>query len=873
MKSTLRPHHALVLYPISAAVSAVYLLSIPSDPKNSFWLGLSRERWVLFAILLIAFFACLSATLWAWHNPQAAQRRAQRLAQNRLFQIGSGIFLAAGWIGLWLPAYRLGYAGAAFERLRPLILFLFLASLLNILFLVKSRRGFHWKTLGAEIQSHKPLWVGASVSLLVMLAFWLSILLSGKGLRSDMDFWNTAAIPLLGLQFLLAAGLGLTTYFLVQRLEKKPKPWIDWAIALVIWLGAFLFWQLTPMPPTFFAPNPQPPTYQYYPFSDAAGYDESAQYALLGEGYQNGGYVDKPLYTALLTLFHLAGGQDFDHFILFQVLLLALFPALVYWIGKTLANRPAGVIAALLLILQEMNAIQAATWAEGSHVKLLLSEMPTGLLLAFFTYFLFKWLQEPKHNFQYAMLAGGSLGLSTMVRHNPWIFLPYTIGIAFFFYWKSWRKWLLACSLFVLVMGLAIGPWTMRYHNQTGRYFAVLAGLDWVVWQHRYLPGMASPTPTLAVSAIPGAALSTATPESRPTPQAGPTVSVVTAPEAAPSKDNRLVKAAGAAIEHFLHNCVTSLLILPVDPLWNDLSHTIQQPDSPWQTNWSGALGWPEALLLLANLVLLALGIGSAWERWKFAGLLPLGTFLVYQAGLAVARTSGGRYIVPTHWLILLYVALGVTQVFVLAAVWLGKKQDPVALEPERPTMLWKKILVQGIAAALVFFGIGWGVTNLDKLFKPKYPDLTSQEVLEQVISDEMLSTAGYSRVQLQNFIEQQSGVILYGSGIYPRYYYINGGEPNRNSFYTILPYPRLAFTFLTPHSSQGVLLVHGPELDFEHTGSYIVIGCNNAQVKALDALLIIETDPETQVLKRQPAADLVCPVPQPVCDNNSICK
>jgi len=69
-------------------------------------------------------------------------------------------------------------------------------------------------------------------------------------------------------------------------------------------------WIYLPAHSNYFAPGPYPPSFQAYPFSDAEIYDLGAQYALIGQRLNNFGYVDKPLYTFLLFLFHSVAGQS-----------------------------------------------------------------------------------------------------------------------------------------------------------------------------------------------------------------------------------------------------------------------------------------------------------------------------------------------------------------------------------------------------------------------------------------------------------------------------------------------------------------------------------------------------------------------------------
>jgi len=62
---------------------------------------------------------------------------------------------------------------------------------------------------------------------------------------------------------------------------------------------------------------------------------------------------------------------------------------------------------------------------------------------------------------------------------------------------------------------------------------------------------------------------------------------------------------------------------------------------------------------LIASLLILSIGFGTAWRKYKVAGAVPMMVFLVYNLATAVARTSGGRYIQPVQWIVYLYFGIG----------------------------------------------------------------------------------------------------------------------------------------------------------------------------------------------------------------------
>ncbi len=98
-----------------------------------------------------------------------------------------------------------------------------------------------------------------------------------------------------------------------------------------------------------------------------------------------------------------------------------------------------------------------------------------------------------------------------------------------------------------------------------------------------------------------------------------------------------------AIANHFFHNLVTSVLFLPTSFVFDDLWNTVKESTPYWKQDWTGAgFGVPEGILLTLNLAFISLGIGAAWQRNKFIGLLPAVIFLAYILSNSLAFTSGG---------------------------------------------------------------------------------------------------------------------------------------------------------------------------------------------------------------------------------------
>ena len=148
---------------------------------------------------------------------------------------------------------------------------------------------------------------------------------------------------------------------------------------------------------------------------------------MIGQGLNNGDYIDNPFYVFAVMIFRVIGGQYYDRMIFYQILVLALIPVIYFLIGKIYHSQYLGILLAVLTIIREKNIIfySADTWM--SPVKALLTEPFITLLLAGFCLFMIKWLKDPSAHPRNLVLAGGLFGLSTLVRTNPWFLLPASV--------------------------------------------------------------------------------------------------------------------------------------------------------------------------------------------------------------------------------------------------------------------------------------------------------------------------------------------------------------------------------------------------------------------------------------------------------------
>ncbi|MEJ5201772.1 MAG: hypothetical protein WHV66_06015 [Anaerolineales bacterium] len=626
----------------------------------------------------------------------------------------------------------------------------------------------------------------------------------------------------------------------------------------LIWLTGAVLWVAEPQPPTFFAPGPYPPNEELYPFSDAATYDLSAQYALIGQKLGNGFHVDKPLYSTFLLGLHLVAGQDYSLLVNVQSAILAVLPALLYLLLRQLFNRPTGLLAATLMIFQGINSITASRYIQTSHPKLVMSEFFLAVFLGLFVIWLVRWLARPNKNKVAPLVVGGTLSLATLVRHNVWLLIAATPLFALPAFWRRWRAWLVSVTLMMATLFLTSLPWMWRTTQVTGTPFYFLGPVRGVVWMKRYLPAISTPT-SLLTPQMP--TIITAKPNS------GAESSLADINVSEPDMMRKLTGAMSFISAHFFHNLIASVFILPLTPVFEDLGHILREVFPFWQVSWNGTMPPWVMIVLICNLFLIALGVAAAWQRWRFAGWAPLGVFITYLLACAVARTSGGRYIVPVSWIVLVYYAVGWGEILNWLCILLGidfevPEKQPLLSYGARPKLL------RSVLVVMVFLVIGSSPLLADVTFPRIYNEQSELQLLGELERSGILKQTGLDFAALAAFSSAEDGWVARGRALYPRFYLQDQGEAE--NYTRIRPYPRLTFYLIGADINSGIVLPLDGIPQLPNGAEVVVIGCTGKF--AVDAWSIIWLDHQT-AYRRSPVAPLRCPLPEPKCDENHVCQ
>lgn len=1014
---------------IEALVTVIYLLSMSADPKNSIFLGYSARRLAVIAIMLLTAMAFSAMAIKSKRNSEWAENLFNIFINNErnyhLMLSINAIAATCFWILAWSPAYLFHPYDLFFKGFLPVIVFFTVCSGQTIIVLLIGRNGINFHSLKQTWKKQHNEIVTSCLTLMLIMLVWLMIALTGMGLNPDVAFWNSVGVPIKSIQSLLAWLAGLLTILIgnrhkthvnvIPKQQSSRRKWLlhpDLWMFIFIWLFTAILWVSEPQVKSFFAPAPRPPNDEWYPISDAAGYDTTAQFALIGEGLENGEHVDKPFYSTFLVLVHLIAGQRFDDVVAVQSILLACIPAILYLIGNLLHSRASGVVSALLGAFKGRNAIASAWMVLSANPKLLISEYLMALALILFTLFLILWLKNPEEKYLYGLAAGGVMGITTLIRHNAWILPPFALIIAWITFGRRWWRSILWNFALLGMLLVSISAWSWRTYLVTGEPWYFLGPLNGVIIDQRYTTPdteeetletdaveITIPKTTAVQAPKVFAVISLNQPTSTPNPPpddqqpsqtlvdgiyddansniiyskdwysspypdhynstahiscdigstihmsfSGKQITLVypTHPNRGvlqieidgelidnlsqktnryqtqmrwskrladdgvhtvklthiedpcvfldavfigkppPSINTRfptgdqllkLIRSIGESVpSHYFHNWITTALMLPTTLVNDNLQTLILAQGTVWQSDWRGSLNPSSILLFIIDLVIVALGIGFSVSRCGMAGAVPLIVYIAYTLGVALARTSGGRYIVPVDWVFPLYFAIGLVQL----TLWLltlfgylenGTESGNIIRNNHRfqPYWVWKCLLV--IAGFLL---LGAAPLASEHIIPKRYPDRSKLEAYQLLVERGDIYKMGFDTQEVEKFLQDKNSVFRIGRALYPRFFHPNTGEPAKGA-YRYMDFQRLVVTVISPDGVfNGVLPIGAFPNIIPHAADIAIIGCDNSDASLL--ALVVFGD-EDIVYSRTPKAALTCPIPDPICDGNGNCR
>jgi len=846
-----QPHVLPIAYAaflsLGALITLLSILQSKSESQNAFLLGYSLEMILLGSAILALLLLFLALTWQLIRHPEWTRRSWEIAFKNAkvnaaLLWVALTVFLIC-WIILFTPLYRLGAMAGYVTKLRSVIVWLAGVGAVTMLLVILERGK---ESLRSIIFSNKQVvWAGIIVLSLFILAGGF-VAFTGFGVKNPQDYWYASGAPVLGLQVLFALVSGALVIWLEPRwLARSPRS-MDVLVCIGLWLVTAWLWAGEPIRSNFFMPDTLDNV--MYPYSDSATFDIGSQFALIGQGIFNGQYFDRALYIALLTFLHMLFGQNTDQMMTLQAILFAVFPVIIYLLGRELHSRALGVSAAVLFLLRGINSLIAAKWIDLASPKMILTDFAAAIGMALFTLLAIKWIKEPSKK-HLAVWTGGALGLTIMLRTNVLLLFPVLIFYAFISMRPRWNYAAVGSVLLIFGMLAATTPWDLRNRpNGTPMFYVYYFRIQQVLRARYGVQGSSvDPAPSAAH------ALSVARDTSRQR--------VADALDT-PGCDSGLCRIAN----HFFHNFTTSILFLPTSLTLDDLWNTIKLSTPYWKNSWQGeGLGLYAGVFILLNIALISLGFGAMWERNKIAALIPATFFVVYLFSNALAFTSGGRYIVPVDWIICIYYHAGLLQLLLwglrLAGGVYSLESLPISAEPNHQTPM----RYYGIASAFVLiFMIGSLIPLAEKPFERRYPTRTVDETLAMLEQKGMFEQTSFDRQDIAAFLSDPQADILVGRLLYPRYYPAGLGEMDRHYPYRPLAFSRHVFIVIGPFGTgRQNVIIEGDKSDFiTHAADVVVVGCKNEL--NLDGLVVFELSDPSHVYVRSPEPEWKCPLPLP---------
>ncbi len=823
-------------------------LSSPSDPENSILFGFSLERILLSSGLLVLTLALLFLTWKLVRTPKTSTQLWARFTQrgwvgDLTFLLFIFLFSVAGII-LAMPPYSLGRLAAYIDRLSSLIGWLAIIGVVGCVVILLERRA----SFNPSIRMSRTT-VGLSAAIFGgLLLFGLIIRATGIGYQYPGEYWYGAGVPMMGLQILFACAAG--ALFLLYERKVADKARLDIFVFIALWLAAGWLWMQQPTSPNYFLPDTADNV--LYPYSDGATFDVGGQFALIGQGFFNGIFFDRVLYSSFLAYLHLFFGQDYVLLLAAQAAVYAVFPAVVYLLGKELHSRALGVLAGVLITARGLSAITASKWIDVASPKMMLTDFPTAIGIAIFLLVVVKWWQQPAKT-KLLIWAGAVFGLTVMIRTHVITLLPIVLIFVLLRLGWNWKRVVLAVLLILLGLVSVTLPWEIRNQSRGIPMFYMYYSRIELLLRYRYGIGGDAYIPST------NEAIAGLSPRYRV--------------DHRQQEKDRCESLPCSITNHFAHNIITSFMSLPASLTFEDTFNIVKSDLPYWNKGWRegqiDAGGW---VAILFSLMLIALGAASIWKQSRAGVWLPVIFFLAYLLTNSIGLTSGGRYVTPVDWILYFYFVAGAVQLlyWLLALTGYIAEAEPAQV-PHGVVPLVSGINVRSLAPIIaVILGMGMLIPLPEFLFKPRYQAQTPAETLSVLREMGLIEHSNFSQEELIAFLAEPGAMIVTGRALYPRYYPAGEGESDLNTHYQNFDFQRLAFTQIGPDSpsAMGVVIPGDPlpEGLSLQAADVVVLGCWKPDQYAplLDAVVVFVTSGEGYVYNRSPGSPLQCPLETP---------
>lgn len=762
---------------MEGAIALIALLLIPSEGAT-----LSPARLALIAII---FSLILISARLTFCPPQP-----DRLAQTPLILLCALLSLTFSLLLFLLRYLNPDSLLPLYTRLSPLLWYLLALSLQSTLYLLYLKNGFHLDSL----KQNKPIFLASLSAFCLLLLVLLFVSLTKLGITKDTAYWGEPGVPILGWQFILSILLGATilihqlhNYSITQyEVCSTKSSLLTFLFPLSIYLTASTLWLSVPISSlknTFYAPI-TPPYATPFPYSDAGFYDYLSQSLLIGADYF-GGIPPRPLYVIFLAALHFLFDQDYVKIIAAQTMVLALFPVALYFLGTKLHSLAAGATVALFAVFRELTTLWVSANTRTASVKMFVTDFATSLGIAFAILVVIRWFE--RRDVKSAIIAGGSFGLLLLLRTQSLLIVPVVVALAFFAHQRKMKDWLFACAIFGLTMIVTIAPWLIRNYQIAGQFAFDDPSQMAIVFSQYSFEGNLDISQFDFKNESLGRRLLAFTLEN-------------------PGF------VAGFITNHFLNTEIGGLLTLPLLEPFNGL----RAPVNLYWVEWDGALEGRNLALIVFYLAIIAVGLGAAWRRHRWAGLTPLAFNVGYALANGVSRFSSWRYNLPVDWIAYFYFGVGAIEILVWLASLFGanisKMFSTQTVELKRESFKPKQLVI--IAAFILLGSLPWLAQGI---VQPRYTS-TPEELKAQAVAQ---------NPTLARFLSQPDSQIFEGRLLYPRFFRRNNGIASKTPWavYAARDFSRLGFIVINSAVRNVIFPVDQPVF-LTHGADVIVAGC-----------------------------------------------
>lgn len=483
-----------------------------------------------------------------------------------------------------------------------------------------------------------------------------------------------------------------------------------WAVYLLLWSMAVAAWWFLPAACGTDRPGPYLPNNVCYPQVTDSVYSIGSHYIGLGQGVLNHWFTDKPLYMIFLSAGQALFGWQIDHYLAFQVLILALMIPLGFAIGKRLLNPLAGLCIAILLCWQMAGAVVAYPNAGGVNVWMENSELLTAFLVMVFSLLLWEGLGKFGQLWHF-LLAGGVLALAGFTRLNSWFIIPGALVLVALMAFRQKRR--LISSLVVFGLGLLIisTPAIVFNRSSDGNIY-ILQKMRDVLFYRYDIPLLPNdnrivPQPTETAKSQAHYRLASNIIIADPARFFGEGASSIL-----PTIADNFFK----TIMRFpLQVAPISMTVAATNPVWDSSDQT---------ASWNYELDLGQLILIAINFCLILLGVALTINQQGGRGWVFPTVFFGYHFGNGVALTSGGRYLDPVWWIPLAYYCVGIISLLRMGGnkIVHGESQTGY-FENIKLTFSSRNLLAISVAGLLLTGSIFALPDLIPSKFKPYQPD------------------------------------------------------------------------------------------------------------------------------------------------------